>query len=175
MKIEDCFQLGYIVKPHGIHGALTIYLDTDNPDYYKELESVYVEYQQKLVPFFIDHIKIKDNQATVEFQDIDGIEKASQYKGCTLYLPLDFLPPLGSGQFYYHDIIGFIAKERNLGKLGEVKTIYEANGNDLFSVLYKGKEVLIPIRDEFVIELNKEAREILLELPDGLIDIYLNS
>ena len=32
MKIEDCFQLGYIMKPHGIHGALTVFIDSDNPE-----------------------------------------------------------------------------------------------------------------------------------------------
>jgi len=175
MKIDDCFQLGYIVKPHGIHGALTIYLDTDNPDYYKELESVYVEFQRKLIPFFIDHMKLNGNRATVKFHDIEEIDQASLYKGCALYLPLDMLPHLANQQFYYHEIIGYIAIDRDRGELGEVKTIYEANGNDLFAVDYKGKEVLIPIRDEFIIELNKQAREILLELPDGLLDIYLNS
>lgn len=175
MKIEDCFQLGYIVKPHGIHGALTIYLDTDNPDYYRELESVYVEHQQKLVPFFIDHMKINGNRATVKLHDIDEIEKASHYKGCALYLPLDMLPPLESNQFYYHEIIGYAARDHMHGELGEIKTIYEANGNDLFAIEYKGKEVLIPIRDEFIIKLDKKSREILLQLPEGLLDIYLNS
>jgi 16S rRNA processing protein RimM len=61
------------------------------------------------------------------------------------------------------------------GELGTVKTIYEANGNDLFAVDYEGKEVLVPIRDEFIVKLDKITGKILLNLPDGLIDIYLNS
>jgi 16S rRNA processing protein RimM len=175
MKIEDCFQLGYIVKPHGIHGELTVYLDTDNPDYYKELESVYVEFQQKLIPFFISYLNISGHKATVKFQDIEGIENASQYKGCLLYLPINLLPPLSNNQFYYHEIIGYKVYDSVYGKLGEVKTIYEANGNDLFAVDYEGKEVLIPIKDEFIVKLDRKANEIHLKLPDGLIDIYLNS
>jgi len=175
MKNEECFQLGYIIKPHGIQGALTIYLDTDNPDYYKDLESVYVEYQQKLIPFFIDHIKLSGEKANIKFQDVDGIENAGQYKGCLLYLPLNMLPPLDDDQFYYHEIVGYTVKDENHGDLGNVKTIYEANGNDLFAVEYKGKEVLVPIKDEFIIELDKKAKTILLNIPEGLLDIYLNS
>ena len=174
MKIEDCFQLGYIVKPHGIHGALTIFLDTDTPEYYKELESVYVEYQQKLVPFFIESYKPAGNKATIKFQDIDGIDVAARYKGCAIYLPLDRLPKLKEDQFYYHEIVGYRVVDLKVGEIGNVKYIYEANGNDLFAIDYKSKEILVPINDEFIEKLNKKNKTIYLSLPDGLLDLYLN-
>jgi len=174
MKIEDCFQLGYIVKPHGIHGAFTISLDTDNPEYYEEMESVYVEYQQKLVPFFIESIKLSGSKATLKFQDLDGIELAAQYKGCALYLPLDMLPRLEENQFYYHEIIGYRVIDQAVGEIGKVKNIYEANGNDLFVIDYKNKEILVPVKDEFIHKLDKKDTTIFLNLPDGLLDIYLN-
>jgi 16S rRNA processing protein RimM len=174
MKIEDCFQLGYIIKPHGIQGAFTIYLDTDNQDYYKELESVYVEFRQKLIPFFIDYINIGTSKVTLKLYDVDDIESAKQYKGCPLLLPLNMLPTLDDHQFYYHEIVGFSVKDHAHGNLGKVKSVYEANGNDLFAIEYKGKEVLVPIRDEFIEKLDKNSRSIYLNLPEGLIDVYLN-
>jgi 16S rRNA processing protein RimM len=173
MKITDCFQLGYIVKPHGLKGEFTIFLDSDHPEYYKGLESVYVEFQHKLVPFFIDHIEIAGNKATVKLQDIDGIEDANQYKGCILYLPLDRLPELREDQFYYHEIIGFQVSDSVNGHLGEVTSVYEANGNDLLAIDYNGNEVLVPVREEFIIDLDKKNKSIILNLPDGLLDIYL--
>ena len=173
MKIEDCFQLGYIVKPHGVHGALTIFLDTDNPEYYNEMESVYVEYQQKLVPFFIDSFKPSGNKATVKFQDVDGIDLAARYKGCAIYLPLDMLPGLEDDQFYYHEIIGYRVVDQTVGEIGKVKDIYEANGNDLFAIDYKNKEILVPIRDEFIQKLDKYGSTVFLDLPEGLLDVYL--
>lgn len=174
MKIKDCFQLGYIVKPHGIQGALTIYLDTDNPEQYTKMETVYVEFQHKLLPFFIEHLQISGNRANVKFHDIDGIEAASSYKGCALYLPLSMLPPLDDQQFYYHEIVGFSVQEASYGMLGEVTNVYEGHGNDLLAIDYKGNEVLVPIRDEFIIGIDKQAKLMRLDLPDGLIDIYLN-
>ena len=90
MDIESCYQLGYILKTHGIHGELLIYLDTDNPEEYKLLESVFVEIKQKLVPFFIEQIKVNDNKAIIRFQEIDNLEAAEKLKGLTLYLPLNF-------------------------------------------------------------------------------------
>ena len=174
MKIEDCFQLGYIVKPHGIHGALTVFLDTDTPEYYEEMESVYVEYQQKLVPFFIKSFHLAGNKATVKFQDVDDIDIATQYKGCALYLSLDMLPALDEDQFYYHEIIGYKVIDGKVGEIGRVKYIYEANGNDLFAIDYKNKEVLVPITDEFIEKLSKKDSTIFLNLPDGLLDVYIN-
>ena len=174
MEIENCFQLGYIVKPHGVHGAITIFLDTDNPEYYRKLESVYVEYQQKLVPFFIDSLKLSGNKATIKFHDVDGIDLAIQYKGCAIYLPLELLPSLEEDQFYYHEIIGYRVIDREVGEIGMVKYIYEANGNDLFAIDYKQKEILVPIRDEFIQKLDKKESTVYLNLPAGLLDIYLN-
>ena len=174
MKIEDCFQLGYIVKPHGIHGALTIFLDTDTPEYYEEMESVYVEYQHKLVPFFIKSYKLIGNKATLKFQDVNGIDAAARYKGCAIYLPLDMLPKLEEDQFYYHEIVGYLVVDQKVGEIGKVKYIYEANGNDLFAIDYKNKEILVPINDEFIEKLNKKETTIFLNLPDGLLDVYLN-
>jgi len=175
MKIDDCFQLGYIIKPHGVQGTFTVYLDSDNPDYYGKLESVYIGYQQKLIPFFIDHIQIKGNKATLKLRDVDNLELANRYKGCAIFLPLKMLPALEDHQFYYHEVVGFSVADSNYGKLGVIRTIYEANGNDLFAIEYKGREVLVPIRDEFIIEFDKKAKSILVNLPDGLLDIYLNS
>ena len=173
MKINNCFQLGYIIKPHGIHGAFTVLIDSDNPEYYRELESVYVEIQQELTPFFIDSIQISGNRADLKLKNIHSIEQASPLKGCALFLPLHMLPELEDHQFYYHEVVGFSVKDHIHGELGKIKTVYEANGNDLFAVDHKGTEILIPIRDEFIIDMNKKKRSILVHLPDGLLEIYL--
>lgn len=174
MKIEDCFQLGYIMKPHGIHGALTVFIDSDNPEQYKNLESVYVDFQHKLVPFFIDSLVLSGNKATVRFQDLTGIDQVSRYKGCSLYLPLTQLPDLEADQFYYHEIVGYTVSDRRAGSIGRVKSVYEGYGNDLFAIEYKKKEILVPIKDELILHLDKENRSIVLDLPDGLLEVYLN-
>ena len=173
MKIEECFQLGYIVKPHGIKGSLSILIDSDDPDYYKELESVYVDFQHKLIPFFIEELIISGSKATLKLRDIDTKDTALLYKGCALYLPMDLLPVLEDDQFYYHEIVGFVVKDRMYGVLGKVSAVYEANGNDLLAIDHKGREVLVPIQDEFIVDFDKESGTILVNLPDGLLDIYL--
>jgi len=64
--------------------------------------------------------------------------------------------------------------DQKMGKIGKVKYIYEANGNDLFAIEFQNKEILVPIHDEFIEKLNKKEKTIFLKLPDGLLDVYLN-
>jgi len=57
MQKEDCYFLGKITRKHGLSGNLILKLDTDQPEIYKKLESIFVEINGLLVPFFIEKIK----------------------------------------------------------------------------------------------------------------------
>ena len=90
-------------------GKLNLFLDADFPEEYQHMESVFValEGSGTLIPFFIEHISITENKTIVKFEDIDTVEQAEELVKATLYLPLQDLPALEAGQFYYHEIIGF--------------------------------------------------------------------
>src|SRR6187200_2347240 len=107
MNVENCFVLGYITKPHGISGEVQAHFEAESPKEYSELESVFVEINKKLIPFFIDSISINKSKAIIKFEDVDSVEEASEFAGKKLFLPVEALPELEEDQFYYHDIIGF--------------------------------------------------------------------
>ena len=173
MTTEQCFELGYIVKAHGLNGEVKALFDVDIPENYRALESVFVEINKKLIPFFIDKIQFQGGKAVIKFEDVDSIEQTDDLKGCKLFLPLDFLPTLGKNQFYYHEIIGFTIVDKTLGRLGKVTTVYTMPNQDLIAMDYKKNEVLIPIKDEIVLTINREKREVSVDLPEGLLDVYL--
>ena len=172
MQIEDCFRLGHIIKKHGLHGELSILLDVDYPQDYQNLESVFVEINKQLVPFFIDHIQINGDKAIVKLEDVDNLEAVERLKSCNLYLPEGFLPQLGEGQFYYHEVIGYEAVDKLSGTVGIINNIYEFPNQDLFGVDHQGQEVLIPINDEIIIKVDHDSNRIEMNLPDGLLDVY---
>ena len=58
MEKEQCFTLGSVSKVQGIKGKLIFRLEVDFPEDYAELESVYIESNRKLIPFFIEDIEI---------------------------------------------------------------------------------------------------------------------
>ncbi len=173
MHVDQCYQLGYIIKPHGLKGEVGILLDVDIPQNYKNLESVFVEINQRLVPFFLASITIKNNKAVVKFEEVDSLESAEGLKGANLFLPLDQLPKLDKTQFYYHEIEGYEVKDKNEGDLGKIEAIYSLPNQDLIALLYKGKEVLIPINDSIITRVDRELKELHVVLPDGLLAVYL--
>ncbi|MEM6830746.1 MAG: hypothetical protein AAF551_09530 [Bacteroidota bacterium] len=99
MKEDDCYQLGEVIKTHGLKGEVSIRLDADYPEEYKELESVFLKQEGKLVPFFIDTFHIQASNALVKFEDIDSIDQARELVKCSLFLPLSYLPELAEGGY----------------------------------------------------------------------------
>lgn len=173
MTIDECFQLGYVIKKHGLSGEVNVFLDVDDPSYYKDLESVFVEINKKLVPFFIKRFQIRGNKVIARFEDVETVEQADELKSCGLYLPLSFLPDLSEGQFYYHEIMGYQVVDDHLGEVGTVKDVYELPNQDLIAVDYKGKEALIPVNDDLIGHADHDAKTLSVTLPEGLLDIYL--
>lgn len=174
MNKDKCFHLGHIAKVHGLHGEVGIVLDVDYPEDYEGLEHVFVEQKSRLVPFFLEHFVIQPNgKVLAKFEDINTVEKVSPLVGNELYLPLTELEELGEDQYYYHDLIGFEVHDEALGKIGEVKVIYDLETQDLLGVEHKGKEVLIPIQEHIIQKVDKAEKKVYCQLPTGLLDIYL--
>lgn len=174
MQKEDCFYLGKIVKKYSFKGELLVKLDTDNPEIYTEMESVFVEKNKNLIPFFIERSSLhKSELLRVKFEDIDGDEDADSLLKCDLYLPLEFLPKLTGNKFYYHEIIGFTVEDINFGKVGVITGVNDSTAQALFEIDREGKEILIPLIDDFIKNVDKEKKIMHLEVPKGLIEIYL--
>jgi len=174
MQKEDCFYLGKIVKKYSFKGELLIKLDSDDPEIYTEMESVFVEKNKSLIPFFIERSSLhKSELLRVKFEDINNDEDTDPLLKCDLYLPLEFLPKLTGNKFYYHEIIGYTVEDKNFGEVGTITGVNDSTSQALFEIDRNGKEVLIPLIDDFIKNVDRETKTLQLEVPKGLIEIYL--
>ncbi|MBD3723876.1 MAG: ribosome maturation factor RimM [Flavobacterium haoranii] len=174
MRKKDCFYLGKIAKKFSFKGEVLIYLDTDEPEVYENMESVFVELNKNLVPFFIEKSQLhKGDFLRTKFEDIDSEEDADEILGCEVYLPLSLLPKLDGNKFYYHEIEGFEVEDTRLGFIGTIVRINDSNAQPLFEIDYKGTEILVPMIDHFIIEVNRKDKKLVLTTPEGLVDLYL--
>lgn len=176
MKKDDCFLVGRFIKTHGFKGELNIKLDVDYPEEYSEMESTFVEINKELVPFFFESFRLKQNGiATVKVEGVTSDVDAQKLVRKNLYLPLDLLPQLTGNKFYYHEIKGFKALDTEAGIIGTIEGVLDGNAQDIFQINNGKKEILIPIVDEFIISVDREKKEILINAPEGLIEFYLNN
>lgn len=175
MTKNECFNLGYISKRVGNFGDLAFVLDVDNPGSYQKLESVFVELNNTLVPFFIKKLQLRGNTAVVSIEGIDTIEKAEEIIKSGLYLPLSFLPPLTGKKFYFHEMPGYTVIDKTYGEIGIVEKILDFPQQTIFQIKKGEHEILIPAKEEFIISINRDTKQIELNAPEGLIDIYINN
>ncbi|MFZ9044845.1 MAG: ribosome maturation factor RimM [Cyclobacteriaceae bacterium] len=173
MRIDDCFELGYIVKTHGLKGEVIIQLDVDDPSVYYEMESVFLEKSGNLIPFFFERLVPQGSRIIGRIEEVDSKDKASELTGCKLFLPIDALPSLNSEEYYLHELVGMTVLEGD-NELGVVSKIYQPSAQYLAAVMYESHELLIPIEDDIVKEVNKKTAQIFVELPNGFLDIYTN-
>ncbi len=175
MLKNECFELGHISKTSGFKGALVFVLDVDNPEKYKKLESVFIEINEKLVPFFIKNISLPPNSrfATVILENVDDTEKAQSLLHHKLFLPLTFLPPLKGNQFYYHEIVGYEVTDETQGNIGRITGIIDMPHYAILQIDNDGKEILIPAIRNIIQKLDREKRILTIKAPEGLIDLYM--
>jgi len=176
MAKQEFFYLGYVQRLHSSDGRLKIKLDVDDPSAYRRLDAFFIKIGLNYVPFLVEELHFQSKGLViVTLQDVDEQEQAEVLVGKEIYLPLEALPELGNHQFYYHEIKGFIVVDKNFGPIGKVIDILEYPGQDLIQVFYNNNEVLIPINDDIIHKLDRKRQQLHVEMPDGLLDVYLNN
>ena len=174
MRKDDCFYLGKIAKKFSFKGEVLIYLDTDEPELYQEMESIFVEFNKNLIPFFIENSNLhKGDFLRVKFEDVDNEEQADEIINCEVYLPLNMLPKLEGNKFYFHEVIGFEIEDQRLGVFGKIVSINDTSAQPLFEVINGNVEILVPMIDQFLVKIDRENKRVIMDLPEGLVEMYL--
>lgn len=174
MTKEESFYIGYITKTKGLKGELQLYFEFE--DYQDlDLDVIFLELNGKMVPFFVASHKLYENSTGLfYFDDVDHVDKAQSLVKKKAYLPLSKKPEREDDEFYYTDLKGFIAVDETLGELGEIIEVNEYPQQFVATVNYQNKEILFPLNEDFIVEIDDEENILTLDLPEGLLDIYLN-
>ena len=169
---ENCFYLGKISKLQGFKGGMLAKFEVDELEDYASLDHFFLDIHQRLTPFFIESLNLKaKNFVWLKLEGIDSEAAASPLVGKEIYLPLAELPELLPDEYYLHDLKGMTVADSKAGILGSVSDVLEYPANVLLQIQGSQGEILIPLRDEFVLEVDKKNNKITVETPDGLIDL----
>jgi len=174
MKTEDCFRIGSVLKTKGLKGEMHIYVDFEGAEKIK-IKSLFLDLAGKLVPYFVVSIKfLQKNMAYLVLEDVDTIEKAAMLVKKDIYLPNKIKPKKKAEEFTLKDVKGFIAFDETYGELGEILDVAEYPQQLIATVKYKNKEVLFPLNVDIIKGIDVEGGEIYIDLPEGLLDVYLS-
>lgn len=176
MNKDECFYLGKIVSKYSYKGEVLVKIDTDEPEIYEKMESVFIAMKGgNLVPFFIDRCRLhKSNLLRIDFEEVKDESAADRIMRHDIYLPLSSLPKLDGDKFYFHEIIGFTVQDAVHGNIGTISGVNDTTSQAIFEVEKNGKQLLIPLTDEILTKVDREKKTIYVSTPDGLVELYLD-
>ncbi len=173
MEKKEYFSIGKVTKTKGLKGEIQLYLDVENPQDYINLESVFIEINNKPVPFFIEKISIQKSIAYILFEGLEHIDEAQKLVNKQVFISEKNIPE-NTNDSIPNDLKGFYVIDVNMGELGKINEIQIFPQQYIASITFKEKEVLFPLNDAFIKSIDTNKKEIHVELPDGLLDIYVS-
>lgn len=174
MKKDDHYLQGSLLKTTGVKGEIILKFNNDLSDKILKLESILVEVDGKLVPFFIDQIKVKSTQTVIV--KIDGIDSESsslEFIDCGFYLSHEQLQVLELEANEYIDVVGYAVKDSDDNSIGIVIEFIDIPNNPLLNIRTTSGEVTVPANDDLIVEVDDDEKLIVLEIPEGLLDVNL--
>ena len=131
-----------------------------------------LEDESRLIPYFTTKVQLHKSQLLrVSVEGVKSEKQADLMIGKSVYLPLDQLPKLDEDQFYFHEIIGFEVIDSLQGQIGTITGVNDRSSQVLLEVEYNYRQILIPLVDELIQQLDKQKKQLYLSIPEGLLDL----
>ncbi len=166
--LNDCRLIGRIGRPHGHEGALRLeILDGLHTDLKLE-EPVFLLIEGKPVPFFMEELNEAAQPPIVLFEDMVSDSQARELTGLEVYAPKNSVE--AETEWNSRELIGCRVFNGD-SELGPVTDIIQSGLQELLQIDYRGQELLLPLQDELVAHYDAEAKTLVMELPEGLLDL----
>ena len=166
-----------IVRPQGRRGEVVAEILTDFPQRFAELRRAFLEKpgsQPEPVP--VEKVWPHQGRVVLKFLGVDSIDQANQLRGVHVLIPREERMPLPAHHYYVWELKGCRVVAERQGASSEVGTVMEVEptgGVDLLHVATPRGEVLIPLAQDICRHIDIEARIIVIDAPEDLLDLNI--
>lgn len=167
-------KLGVVRRTHGVHGGLVVESAGRFANEVQIPEWSFIQLDGGLVPFRLiaEECFIKDDHQLVVFlEGLSSPEAAQDLMQKEIFFPDSFWSGSFSLEAKLATLTGYAVVFKGTALIGEMKELVEIPGNPVLSIELENREVLVPAIEEFILEIDDNSRKILLEVPDGLLDL----
>jgi len=172
--MDNLLPIGRFSKAHGLDGQIMVKVEERYLEDLLAAEAVFAETQDGSLPYFIIDI-LAGKDIVLILEDIDDREAAAALAGKTLLVRESDLLPAGERlipvEQQYQKYVGFQLQDQTKGAVGEISAILDYPQQVMAVVPAADKEHLIPLHDELIIEIRSQDKLILVDLPEGLLDL----
>jgi 16S rRNA processing protein RimM len=169
---DNCMLLGTIAKPYGAKGLLQIRNSGVPAGDVKDRGLVFIEVDGLPVPFFVESFQEKSTDTVIlKIEGLDSESGAREFTGYPVYIMKEQLKHRLHKTSKIIHVSGYRVEDIHQGMLGEATQIYDIAQNPLLGVNYHGKEYLVPLQEEIVLDIDDTAQLIRINAPEGLFEL----
>lgn len=170
-------ELGRVGKPHGLKGELCIDMFADSPLIFADLQRIYLRQEgKKPRPCAVLAAREHQGRALVLVDRCQGRDQAEAWRGAVVLARERDLPPVAEDEFNLDVLLGCTVQYVDTTRLGTLEDIQELAGQIIWYIHDEsGHEILLPAVDEFVVDIDVEAGIIVVDPPEGLVELYQHS
>ncbi|MEO6670475.1 MAG: 16S rRNA processing protein RimM [Ferruginibacter sp.] len=166
------FKIGKFAASYGLHGELVLQHVLGKKTTLKGLQTLFIEQSKdNFLPYFIEKTTIKtDTETYIKLEGVHSKEIARKLTPKEVWLEeADFKKFAAKAAPVALLGYSMIDVDKDLGEIIEV---IEQPHQILCTILYKGKEALIPVHEANLIKMDKKNKKVFVEVPEGLLEIY---
>jgi 16S rRNA processing protein RimM len=173
IRIMQYFKAGKLVAVHGLKGELVLKHELGKKSSLKDVIAIFIEDKKdSFFPWFVESTKIKsDTEIFLKLEGVDTREAAKKIAQKEIWLMEEDFKRL-SAKAAPANLLGYTIIN-NKERLSEILEVIEHPHQLLCRIEINKKEVLIPINESFLKKIDHKKKEVIVELPEGLLDIYL--
>ena len=175
MSIDDLQQVAQVLKSNGTDGELVMGFREIAPEDINLQEPVFIIFDGLPVPFFIESFAKRGNtKALVHLTDICSMEDVEEIAGKAVYVSAESMPEMSLEEDGYAALVGWFVltpseDERALYEVGEITDFMDIPNNPCIEVETENGAVIIPLHEDFILSLDSENQEIIMQIPAGLL------
>jgi 16S rRNA processing protein RimM len=166
--------VGRLRKPHGLKGECTLFPLTDDPETIfapgRELSVVNLAGETVAGPLTIEQSRSYHREWLVKFAGVDSRDALEPFRAHFLGVPAEALGPLAEDEVYLHELDGFSVRLADETPLGLVSAVYELPAGIMIEVQGPKREFLLPYKKEFVQQVDRAGRRLVVTPPKGLLE-----
>ena len=165
-------EIGYISKTHGLKGHVILRLN-GSVQIDEEIKSVFLDLGGSQVPYFIEECRPNNNGYILKLESIDTVDTSKKLIGKKAFALTDFIL---EDEDSLNEFIGYAIIDTRLGNIGNISEVDEKTDNVIIKVIHPTPvEIILPFNDDFIVEIDDDAKTIEFNAPEGLIEMYLQS
>lgn len=170
--MEEFIHTGKIVASHGTLGDLILVHSLGKKSLFKDIEAIFIEeLKGSFIPYFIEKTNAKSQEETlIKLEGVNSKEATIKLLQKKVWLLHDDFQKVAAKSSSIA-LLGFCIIEKGIN-IGQVNEVIEQPHQILVQILYKNKEAYIPLHQESLLKIDRKKKEIHVNLPDGLLEVY---